>query len=89
MAIFGILGSILFLAGWIWTIITAFKGGGTLWGVLNIIPCIQPIIGVVSAVLKKAAWAPVGLMILGIILSMLGTDYSAMMEAMRQAQQGQ
>ena len=84
MAILAYLGWLLFVVGWIWTIITAFKGGGTLWGVLNIIPCIQPIIGIVSAILKKAAWAPVGLMILGAILSMLGTDYSAIMNTVQQ-----
>ena len=84
MAILGFIGGILFLVGWIWTILTAFKGGGTLWGIINIIPCIQPLTGIISAILKKAAWAPVGLMILGIILSMLGTDYSAIFNAIQQ-----
>jgi xanthosine utilization system XapX-like protein len=78
------IGGLLFLVGWIWTIITAFKGGGTLWGVLNIIPCIQPLVGIISAVLKKAAWAPVALMIVGLILSLLGGDYSAVMNQMQQ-----
>lgn len=85
MAILGLLGSLLFLIGLVWTIVTAFKAGGTLWGVLNILFCIQPIIGIVSAILKKAAWLPVILMIVGILLSALGTDYRAMMDAMRQA----
>ncbi|HZH34568.1 MAG TPA: hypothetical protein VEX64_06985 [Pyrinomonadaceae bacterium] len=84
MAILGMIGGLLFLVGWIWTIITAFKGGGTLWGVLNIIPCIQPLVGIISAVLKKAAWAPVALMIVGLILSLLGGDYSAVMNQMQQ-----
>ncbi len=79
MGILGILGSLLFLVGAVWTIITAFKAGGTLWGVLNILLCIQPIVGIVSAAMKKAEWLPVGLMILGIILSILGGGYQSMM----------
>ena len=77
MQLLGAIGGLLFLVGWIWTIITAFRGGGTLWGVLNIIPCIQPLIGIVSAAMKKAAWAPVGLMILGTILAVMGGNFSA------------
>ena len=66
MGIFGIVGGILVLVGWVWAI--AFKTSGALWGILNIIP-IQPLIGIISAAMKKTAWAPVGLMILGVILS--------------------
>jgi hypothetical protein len=84
MAILGYIGWLLFIVGWIWAAITAFKGGGTLWGILNILLCIQPIIGIISAILKKAAWLPVGLMILGIILSALGTDYSAIVNGLQQ-----
>ena len=83
MQILGAIGGILFLVGWVWTIITAFKGGGTLWGVLNIIPCIQPIIGIVSAALRKAEWVPVGIMILGAILSTVG-NYSMINDMMNQ-----
>jgi len=79
MAILSIIGGLLTLVGWIWTAITAFKAGGTLWGVLNIIPCIQPIVGIVSAAMKKAEWLPVGLMILGIILNLLGGGAQMMM----------
>jgi uncharacterized membrane protein YjfL (UPF0719 family) len=59
-------GVILFLIGWIWNIVAAFKTGGTLWGVHNIF--LQPLIGIISAILKKTHWAPVGFMILGLIL---------------------
>ncbi len=68
MGIFGIVGGILVLVGWVWAIVIAFKTSGALWGILNIIP-IQPLIGIISAAMKKTAWAPVGLMILGVILS--------------------
>ena len=68
MSILGILGAVLALGGWIWLVITAFKASGALWGILNIIP-IQPLIGIISAAMKKAPWAPVGVMILGVMLS--------------------
>ncbi|HEX8737046.1 MAG TPA: hypothetical protein VF721_17070 [Pyrinomonadaceae bacterium] len=81
MPILGIIGSILALVGLVWTIITAFKKGGNTWGILNIIICIQPLIGIISAVMKKAEWIPVAIMILGCILSAIGTDYSAFFPA--------
>lgn len=70
MSILGMLAAVLILVGWIWAIVVAFKTSGALWGILNIIP-IQPLIGIVSAAMKKTAWIPVGLMILGVILSWL------------------
>jgi len=72
MEILGGIGSLLFLVGFIWTIISAFKMGGTLWGVLNILICVQPIIGIVSGAMKKAEWLPVILMIAGWALSTIG-----------------
>lgn len=77
MSILGILGGILVLVGWIWAIVIAFKTSGALWGVLNIIP-IQPLIGIISAAMKKTAWLPVGLMIIGVILSWMGGGMAAM-----------
>jgi hypothetical protein len=67
MDILGMLGGILVLVGWIWAVVVAFKTSGALWGILNIIP-IQPLIGIISAAMKKTAWLPVGLMIIGVIL---------------------
>lgn len=77
MSILGVLGGILVLVGWIWAIVIAFKTSGALWGVLNIIP-IQPLIGIISAAMKKTAWLPVGLMIIGVILSYMGGGMAAM-----------
>jgi len=77
MSILGVLGGILVLVGWIWAIVIAFKTSGALWGVLNIIP-IQPLIGIISAAMKKTAWLPVGLMIIGVILSWMGGGMAAM-----------
>lgn len=82
MVILGAIGSLLTLIGLVWTIITAFKMGGTLWGVLNILICVQPIIGIVSAAMKKAEWIPVILMTVGSILS--GIGWSSQMTAMMQ-----
>lgn len=72
MEILAVIGSILSLVGLVWTIVTAFKMGGTTWGILNIVICIQPIIGIVAAVMKKAQWLPVILMIVGFILIVAG-----------------
>jgi hypothetical protein len=55
----------VFLAGWIWTIISAFKKGGVLWGILNIIP-IQPLIGVITLLFGKVERQPVGLTAIGV-----------------------
>jgi len=54
--------------------------GGTTWGIVDILICIQPIAGIVSAAMKKAEWLPVILMIIGSILS--GIGWSASMSDM-------
>ena len=59
--VLGIVG----LAGWIWTIVSAFKVGGTLWGIINIIP-IQPLIGIITFLIGKVDRRPVGLMAIGV-----------------------
>jgi hypothetical protein len=69
----GILAAVLALvafAGWIWTIVSAFKVGGTLWGILNIIP-IQPLIGIITFLVGKVDRRPVGLMAIGAFGGML------------------
>lgn len=64
LGILVILLGVIALAGWIWTIISAFKVGGVLWGILNIIP-IQPLIGVITLLVGKVDRRPVGLMAIG------------------------
>ena len=76
MQILLILGGILVFVGWIWNIVVSFKMGGVLWGVLNIF--LQPIVGIISAAMKKTQWAPVGVMILGIILYFIAGGMTAM-----------
>ncbi len=70
MSILVMIGGILLLVGWIWNIVVSFKMGGTLWGVLNIF--FQPIVGIISAFMQKTQWPPVGLMILGLVLYLVG-----------------
>jgi hypothetical protein len=63
------------LAGWIWTVLSAFKVGGALWEILNIIP-VQPLIGVITLLVGKVDRRPVGLTAIGafggIMVSKLG-----------------
>ena len=66
----------IILMGWAWNIFTAFKMGGTLWGILNIF--LQPFVGIVSAILKKTSWIPVGVMLLGLVLFLLSGGAATM-----------
>jgi len=77
MEILGTVGSIVILIGWIWTIVMAFKTSGVLWGILNIVP-LQPLIGIISAAMKKVAWTPVLVLIIGTILWWLGGGMAAL-----------
>jgi cobalamin biosynthesis protein CobD/CbiB len=90
MAILAFISGILFLVGWIWAIVSGFQKGGTLWGILNILVCVQPLVGIVGAILKKTDWLPVLLMIITTILSVATFDYAAfqqqLQDAMQQAQ---
>lgn len=64
------LGMLVMLIGWIWLIITGFKVGGVLWGVLNIF--FQPITGLIFAITQKAGWMQLGIMFLGWIIIIVG-----------------
>jgi hypothetical protein len=75
MSLLFMLAGILIFVGWIWNIVVSFQMGGTLWGVLNIF--LQPVMGIISAAMKKTSWTPVGLMILGIIIYLIGGGMSA------------
>ena len=75
MSLLFMLAGILIFVGWIWNIVVSFQMGGTLWGVLNIF--LQPIMGIISAAMKKTSWPPVGLMILGILIYLIGGGMSA------------
>jgi hypothetical protein len=70
MGILAWVGCLLIFVGYIWLIITGFKVGGALWGILNIF--FQPITGLIFCVVKKAGWQPFLLMVAGIILAGIG-----------------
>jgi len=74
MSILVTVGGILILVGWIWNLVVAFKIGGILWGVLNIF--FQPLMGIISAAMKKTLWAPVGVMIAGVVICVIGSAAS-------------
>lgn len=64
------LGVLIALIGWIWLIITGFKVGGALWGILNIF--FQPITGIIFCVMHKTGWVPLVLMIVGNLIAFVG-----------------
>lgn len=66
MGILALLGGLIMLVGWIWLIVTGFKVGGALWGILNIF--FQPITGLIFCIVKKAGWQPFIVMVIGLIL---------------------
>jgi len=60
------LGLLLMLIGWIWLVVTGFKVGGALWGILNIF--FQPITGLIFCIMHKTGWGALILMIVGIVI---------------------
>jgi hypothetical protein len=74
MGILGLIGALVFFVGYIWLIVTGFKAGGALWGILNIF--FQPITGLIFCVVKKAGWMQFGIMIAGLILVGLSGGFS-------------
>lgn len=75
MAILGLIGALVFFVGWIWLIVTGFKAGGALWGILNIF--FQPITGLIFCIVNKTGWMQFGIMIAGLVLVVLGGGLSA------------
>jgi hypothetical protein len=70
MGILALIGALVFLIGWIWMIVVAFKEGGALWAVLVFF--FSWIAGLIFAVMKKIGWTQVGIMILGLVLIVIG-----------------
>ena len=76
MGIVGILGVVLFLVGWIWLIVVAFKTAGALWGILNIF--FQPLTGLIFCIMKKTGWMQFGVMLVGLVLLIVGGGMAGM-----------
>lgn len=66
MGILAMVGLVVMLIGYVWLVITGFKVGGVLWGLLNII--LQPITGLIFCLVKKAGWQPFIVMVIGLVL---------------------
>lgn len=73
MGILGFVGAALLFAGWIWAVIAGFKSS-RLWGALNLLVFLQPVIAIISALFKKISWLPILLMIVGSLLAFLGNS---------------
>lgn len=78
MAILSILGLVLFLVGWIWLMVVAFRTAGALWAVLIFLFSI--LTGLIFCIMKKEGWMQWGIMVLGWLLIVFGggmAGYSA------------
>jgi hypothetical protein len=77
MGILPLLGLVLFLVGWIWMMVVAYKAAGALWAVL--IFFFSLLSGLIFCIMKKEGWIQWGLMLVGWLLMILsgGMSYSA------------
>ena len=77
MAILSILGLVLFLVGWIWLMVVAFRTAGALWAVLIFFFSI--LAGLIFCIMKKEGWMQWGIMVLGWLLIIFGGGMAARM----------
>lgn len=70
MEIVGLIGGLLALIGLFWLIIIAFQKGGILWGILVVV--FSWMGGLVFCIVKKEGWLPLGLLVIGLILAVIG-----------------
>lgn len=70
MGILGIIGLVLFLVGWIWLMVVAYKAEGALWAVL--IFFFSLLAGLIFCIMKKVGWMQWGLMLVGWLLLIFG-----------------
>ena len=73
------LGWLMFLVGWIWLMVVAFKSNGALWGVLIFFFSI--LAGLIFCITKKEGWMQWGIMLIGFLVMMFSGGM-AMMGAM-------
>ena len=76
MAILSILGLLLFLVGWIWLMVVAYKAAGALWAVL--IFFFSLLAGLIFCIMKKEGWMQWGIMLVGWLLIIFGGGMAAM-----------
>ena len=75
MGILGILGLLMFLIGWIWLMVVAFKNAGALWAIL--IFFFSLLAGLIFCIMKKEGWMQWGIMLVGWILLIAGSMMTA------------
>ncbi len=68
-ALIGVVGALIFIVGYVWTIIIAFNKGGGRWGIICIF--FPPITSLVFCLIKKTGWLQFALMILGLGLTLV------------------
>ncbi len=76
MGILWILGILLFLAGWIWLMVVAFKAKGALWAVL--IFFFSLLAGLIFCIMEKTGWMQWLMMLVGWLLMIFGGGMAAM-----------
>ncbi|MEO6050137.1 MAG: hypothetical protein ABIP78_02255 [Pyrinomonadaceae bacterium] len=76
MAILSILGILLFIVGWVWLMVVAYKAAGALWPVL--IFFFSLLAGLIFCIMKKEGWMQWGIMVVGWLLIIFGGGMAAM-----------
>lgn len=76
MAILSMLGVLLFLVGWIWLMVVAYKAAGALWAVL--IFFFSLLAGLIFCIMYKTGWMQWAIMVLGWLLIVFGGGMAAM-----------
>ncbi|MFM9904360.1 MAG: hypothetical protein ACKVQJ_07300 [Pyrinomonadaceae bacterium] len=76
MGILGILGLLLFLVGWIWMMVVAYKAAGALWAVL--IFFFSLLAGLIFCIMHKTGWMQWGIMVVGWLLLIFGGAMAGM-----------
>ena len=69
-------GLVVFLVGWIWLMVVAYKAAGALWTVL--IFFFSLLAGLIFCIMHKTGWMQWGLMLVGWSLIMFGGGMAAM-----------
>jgi hypothetical protein len=61
------LGGLLYLIGWIWLVVIAFRTEGIVWGVIVLL--FGWVGGLIFCLVKKAGWAQFALMVVGMVIA--------------------
>lgn len=76
MAILSILGFVLFIVGWIWLMVVAYKTAGALWAVLVFF--FSLLSGLIFCIMHKTGWMQWAIMVVGWLIIIFGGGMAAM-----------